>query len=127
MDLSKYKLSEYEEYLLERMGTENVVFDDGMVYASFHPENNTTQIMKTADDEFVTLCIEAGEQIKSLQVHSVDNYSDFLDEIRFSIDSTEIDEFERVFYNQHPDIEPQQKKQSSQWKCRHITFGRSVV
>ena len=32
MDLKNYQLSEYEEYLLERTGTENVAFDDGMVY-----------------------------------------------------------------------------------------------
>ena len=36
MDLKNYQLSEYEEYLLERTGTENVAFDDGMVYVTYH-------------------------------------------------------------------------------------------
>lgn len=126
MDLSKYKLTDYEEYLLERMGTENVAFDDCMVYASFHTENNTTQAMKTADDEFVTLCIEAAEQMKSLQVHSVDNNSEFLDDIRFPIDSTEIDEFERVFYNQHPDMEPQQKNNPLSGSVITLPLGEAL-
>ena len=59
MDFKNYELSDYEEYLLKRTGTENVSFADGMVYATEHPENNTTELMKTNDDEFVALCIEA--------------------------------------------------------------------
>ena len=42
MDLKNYELSDYEEYLLKRTGTENVSFADGMVYATYHPESNTT-------------------------------------------------------------------------------------
>lgn len=109
MDLKNYELSDYEEYLLKRTGTENVSFTDGMVYATYHPENNTTELMKTNDDEFVALCIEAEEQMKSLQTNDTDDNSEWLDRIRFPIDSKEINEFERVFYEQHPDIKPQQK------------------
>ena len=45
MDFKNYELSDYEEYLLKRTGTENVSFADGMVYATYHPENNTTELM----------------------------------------------------------------------------------
>ena len=75
MDLKNYQLSEYEEYLLKRTGTENVSFIDGMVYATYHPESNTTELMKTNDDEFVPLCIEAEEQMKPLQMDNILNYS----------------------------------------------------
>lgn len=98
MGLSKYKLTDYEEYLLKRMGTENVVFDDGVVYASFYRESNTTQLMKTADDEFVSLYIESDGQMKSLQVNDADDSSELLDDTKFSIDSTENDKFEKLFY-----------------------------
>lgn len=73
MDLKNYQLSEYEEYLLKRTGTENVSFIDGMVYATYHPESNTTELMKTNDDEFVPLCIEAEEQMKPLQMDNILN------------------------------------------------------
>ena len=59
MDLKNYQLSEYEEYLLERTGTENVAFNDGMVYVTYHSGNNSTELMKSNDDEFVTLCINS--------------------------------------------------------------------
>ena len=65
--------------------------------------------MKSNDDEFVTLCINAREQACSLQEHSSDDNSEWLDSIRFPVDSTEIDEFEKLFYQQNPDIEPQPK------------------
>ena len=68
MELKNYQLSEYEEYLLERTGTENVVFNDGMVYVTYHRDNNSTELMKSNDDEFITLCMTAKEQACSLQV-----------------------------------------------------------
>lgn len=86
MDLNNYELSDYEEYLLKRTGTENVSFADGMVYATYHPESNITELMKTNDDEFVALCIEAEEQMKPLQANSDDDNSEWLDRIRFPID-----------------------------------------
>ena len=55
MDLKKYDLSEYEEYLLKRTGTENISFADGMMYATYHPEVSSVELMKTNDDEFVAL------------------------------------------------------------------------
>ena len=109
MDLKNYQLSEYEEYLLERTGTENVVFNDGMVYVTYHRDNNSTELMKSNDDEFITLCMTAKEQACSLQVQKNDDDSEWLDCIRFPIDSTERDEFEKMFYNQNPDINPQPK------------------
>ena len=109
MDLKNYQLSEYEEYLLERTGTENVAFDDGMVYVTYHRDNNSTELMKSNDDEFITLCMTAKEQACSLQVQKNDDDSEWLDCIRFPIDSTERDEFEKMFYNQNPDINPQPK------------------
>ncbi len=109
MELKNYQLSEYEEYLLERTGTENVVFNDGMVYVTYHRDNNSTELMKSNDDEFITLCMTAKEQACSLQVQKNDDDSEWLDCIRFPIDSTERDEFEKMFYNQNPDINPQPK------------------
>ena len=109
MELKNYQLSEYEEYLLERTGTENVAFDDGMVYVTYHRDNNSTELMKSNDDEFITLCMTAKEQACSLQVQKNDDDSEWLDCIRFPIDSTERDEFEKMFYNQNPDINPQPK------------------
>ena len=109
MDLKNYQLSEYEEYLLERTGTENVAFNDGMVYVTYHRDNNSTELMKSNDDEFITLCMTAKEQACSLQVQKNDDDSEWLDCIRFPIDSTERDEFEKMFYNQNPDINPQPK------------------
>ena len=53
MNLKNYELSDYEEYLLKRTGTENVSFTDGMVYATYHLQKNTIELMKTNDDEFV--------------------------------------------------------------------------
>ena len=55
MNLKNYELSDYEEYLLKRTGTENVSFTEGMVYATYHPQKNTIELMKTNDDEFVAL------------------------------------------------------------------------
>jgi len=109
MDLKNYQLSEYEEYLLERTGTENVAFNDGMVYVTYHRDNNSTELMKSNDDEFITLCMTAKEQVCSLQVQKNDDSSEWLDCIRFPIDSTERDEFEKMFYHQNPDINPQPK------------------
>lgn len=109
MDLKNYQLSEYEEYLLERTGTENVAFNDGMVYVTYHRDNNSTELMKSNDDEFIMLCMNAKEQICSLQEHKNDDDSEWLDCIRFPVDSTERDEFEKMFYQQNPDIEPQPK------------------
>lgn len=109
MELKNYQLSEYEEYLLERTGTENVAFNDGMVYVTYHRDNNSTELMKSNDDEFITLCMTAKEQACSLQVQKNDDDSEWLDCIRFPIDSTERDEFEKMFYNQNPDINPQPK------------------
>ena len=63
MDLKNYQLSEYEEYLLERTGTENVAFNDGMVYVTYHGDNNSTKLMKSNDDEFVMLCMNTKEQV----------------------------------------------------------------
>ena len=109
MDLKNYQLSEYEEYLLERTGTENVAFTDGMVYVTYHRDNNSTELMKSNDDEFIMLCMNAKEQVCSLQEHKNDDDSEWLDCIRFPVDSTERDEFEKMFYHQNPDIEPQPK------------------
>ena len=109
MELKNYQLSEYEEYLLERTGTENVAFNDGMVYVTYHRDNNSTELMKSNDDEFITLCMTAKEQACSLQVQKNDDDSEWLDCIRFPIDSTERDEFEKMFYHQNPDINPQPK------------------
>ena len=109
MDLRNYQLSEYEEYLLERTGTENVAFTDGMVYVTYHRDNNSTELMKSNDDEFIMLCMNAKEQVCSLQEHKNDDDSEWLDCIRFPVDSTERDEFEKMFYQQNPDIEPQSK------------------
>ncbi len=109
MDLRNYQLSEYEEYLLERTGTENVAFTDGMVYVTYHRDNNSTELMKSNDDEFIMLCMNAKEQVCSLQEHKNDDDSEWLDCIRFPVDSTERDEFEKMFYQQNPDIEPQPK------------------
>lgn len=109
MDLNNYQLSEYEEYLLERTGTENVAFTDGMVYVTYHRNNNSTELMKSNDDEFIMLCMNAKEQVCSLQNHKNDDDSEWLDCIRFPVDSTERDEFEKMFYHQNPDIEPQSK------------------
>ena len=126
MDLKNYELSDYEEYLLKRTGTENVSFADGMVYATYHPENNTTELMKTNDDEFVALCIEAEEQMKSLQTNSTDDNSEWLDRIRFPIDSKEIDEFERVFYERHSDIKPQQKNDPLSGSIVTVPLGEAL-
>ena len=109
MDLNNYQLSEYEEYLLERTGTENVSFNDGMVYVTYHRDNNSTELMKSNDDEFIMLCMNAKEQVCSLQEHKNDDDSEWLDCIRFPVDSTERDEFEKMFYQQNPDIKPQPK------------------
>ena len=109
MDLKNYQLSEYEEYLLERTGTENVAFNDGMVYVTYHRDNNSTELMKSNDDEFIMLCMNAKEQVCSLQEHKNDDDSEWLDCIRFPVDSIERDEFEKMFYHQNPDIEPQPK------------------
>lgn len=109
MDLKNYQLSEYEEYLLERTGTENVAFTDGMVYVTYHRNNNSTELMKSNDDEFIMLCMNAKEQVCSLQNHKNDDDSEWLDCIRFPVDSTERDEFEKMFYHHNPDIEPQPK------------------
>jgi len=109
MDLNNYQLSEYEEYLLERTGTENVAFNDGMVYVTYHRDNNSTELMKSNDDEFLMLCMNAKEQVCSLQEHKNDDDSEWLDCIRFPVDSTERDEFEKMFYHHNPDIEPQPK------------------
>ena len=109
MDLKNYQLSEYEEYLLERTGTENIAFDDGMVYVTYHRDNNSTELMKSNDDEFIMLCMNAKEQVCSLQEHKNDDDSEWLDCIRFPVDSTERDEFEKMFYQQNPDIKPQPK------------------
>ena len=109
MDLKNYQLSEYEEYLLERTGTENVAFTDGMVYVTYHRNNNSTELMKSNDDEFIMLCMNAKEQVCSLQEHKNDDDSEWLDCIRFPVDSTERDEFEKMFYHHNPDIEPQSK------------------
>ena len=109
MDLNNYQLSEYEEYLLERTGTENVAFTDGMVYVTYHRDNNSTELMKSNDDEFITLCMTTKEQACSLQMQKNDDDSEWLDCIRFPIDSTERDEFEKTFYHHNPDIEPQPK------------------
>ena len=108
MDLNNYQLSEYEEYLLERTGTENVAFTDGMVYVTHHRNNNSTELMKSNDDEFIMICMNAKEQVCSLQNHKNDD-SEWLDCIRFPVDSTERDEFEKLFYHHNPDIEPQPK------------------
>ena len=126
MNLKNYELSDYEEYLLKRTGTENVSFTDGMVYATYHPQKNTTEIMKTNDDEFVALCIEAEEQMKPLQINSTDDNSEWLDCIRFPIDSQEIDEFERVFYEHHPDIKPQQKNNPLSGSIVTVPLGESL-
>lgn len=109
MDLKNYQLSEYEEYLLERTGTENVAFTDGMVYVTYHRDNNSTELMKSNDDEFIMLCMNAKEQVCFLQNHKNDDDSEWLDCIRFPVDSTERDEFEKMFYQQNPDIELQPK------------------
>lgn len=109
MDLKNYQLSEYEEYLLERTGTKNVAFTDGMVYVTYHRDNNSTELMKSNDDEFIMLCMNAKEQVCSLQNHKNDDDSEWLDCIRFPVDSTERDEFEKMFYQQNPDIRPQPK------------------
>ena len=109
MDLKNYQLSEYEEYLLERTGTENIAFNDGMVYVTYHRDNNSTELMKSNDDEFIMLCTNAKEQVCSLQEHKKDDDSEWLDCIRFPVDSTERDEFEKMFYQQNPDIKPQPK------------------
>ena len=126
MDLNNYELSDYEEYLLKRTGTENVSFADGMVYATYHPESNITELMKTNDDEFVALCIEAEEQMKPLQTNSDDDNSEWLDRIRFPIDSKEIDEFERVFYERHPDIKPQQKNDPLSGSIVTVPLGEAL-
>lgn len=126
MDFKNYQLSEYEEYLLQRTGTENVTFTDGMVYATYHPENNTTELMKTADDEFVALCIEAEEQMKPLQTNSADDNSEWLDRIRFPVNSSEIDEFEKAFYEHHPDIKPQQKNNPLSGSVVAVPLGESL-
>ncbi len=109
MDLRNYQLSEYEEYLLERTGTENVAFTDGMVYVTYHRDNNSTELMKSNDDEFIMLCMNEKEQVCSLQEHKNDDDSEWLDCIRFPVDSTERDEFEKMFYHHNLDIEPQPK------------------
>ena len=109
MDLINYRLSEYEEYLMERTGTENVMFDCATVYVTYHRNNNSTELMKTNDDEFVALCIESKERTSSLQKSGTDDSSKWLESIRFPVDSTEIDEFEKLFYEQNPDILPQPK------------------
>ena len=109
MDLKNYQLSEYEEYLLERTGTENVAFTDGMVYVTYYRDNNSTELIKSNDDEFIMLCMNAKEQVCSLQGHKNDDDSEWLDCIRFPVDSTERDEFEKMFYHHNPDIEPQPK------------------
>ena len=109
MDLRNYQLSEYEEYSLERTGTENVAFTDGMVYVTYHRDNNSTELMKSNDDEFFMLCMNAKEQVCSLQEHKNDDDSEWLESIRFPVDSTEIDEFEKMIYEHNPDIEPQPK------------------
>ena len=126
MDFKNYELSDYEEYLLKRTGMENVSFADGMVYATYHPENNTTELMKTNDDEFVALCIEAEEQMKPLQTNSDDDNSEWLDRIRFPIDSKEINEFERVFYERHSDIKPQQKNDPLSGSIVTVPLGEAL-
>lgn len=126
MDLKNYELSDYEEYLLKRTGTENVSFTDGMVYATYHPQKNTTELMKTNDDEFVALCIEAEEQMKPLQTNDTDDNSEWLDRIRFPVDSTEINEFERVFYERHPDIKPQQKNDPLSGSIVTVPLGEAL-
>ena len=126
MDLKNYELSDYEEYLLKRTGTENVSFTDGMVYATYHPENNTTELTKTNDDEFVALCVEAEEQMKPLPTNDTDDNSEWLNCIRFPVDSTEIDEFERVFYERHPDIKPQQKNDPLSGSIVTVPLGEAL-
>ena len=126
MDLKNYQLSEYEEYLLKRTGTENVSFIDGMVYATYHPESNTTELMKTNDDEFVALCIEAEELMKPLQTNDTDDDSKWLDCIRFPVNTTEIDEFENVFYEQHPDIKPQPKNNPLSGSVVTVPLGEAL-
>ncbi len=111
MDLKNYQLSEYEEYLLERTGTENVAFNDGMVYVTYHSGNNSTELMKSNDDEFVTLCINSKDRARSIQAHSDDDNSEWLDNIRFPVDSTEIDEFEKM-------CPPRKNRQKTQAKNR---------
>ena len=126
MDFKNYELSDYEEYLLKRTGTENVSFADGMVYATYHPESNITELMKTNDNEFVALCVEAEEQIKPLQTNGTDDNSEWLDRIRFPVDSTETDEFERVFYERHSDIKPQQKNNPLSGSIVTVPLGEAL-
>ena len=126
MDFKNYQLSEYEEYLLQRTGRENVTFTDGMVYAIYHPESNLTELMKTNDDEFVALCIEAEEQMKPLQMDNTEDSSEWLDLIRFPVDSKEIDEFEKAFYEHHPDIQPQQKNNPLSGSVVTVPLGEAL-
>ena len=126
MYLKDYELSEYEEYLLKRTGTENVSFIDGMVYATYHQENSTVDLMKTNDDEFIPLCIEAEEQMKPLQMDNTDDSLEWLDRIRFHVDSAEIDEFEKAFYEHHPDIKPQQKNNPLSGSVAAVPLGEAL-
>lgn len=126
MDLKNYELSEYEEYLLNRTGTENVSFIDDMAYATYHPENSKVELMKTTDDEFVALCIEAEEQMKPLQTNSTDDNSEWLDRVRFPVDSTEVDAFEKEFYKQHADIQPQQKNNPLSGSVVTVPFSEAL-
>ena len=126
MNFNNYELSEYEEYLLKRTGTENVSFVDGIVYATYHQENRAVDLMKTNDDEFVALCIEAENQMKPLQTDSTDDNSELLNCIRFPIDSTEVEAFEKVFYEQHPDIKPQQKNNPLSGSVVTVPLGEAL-
>lgn len=126
MDLINYELSDYEEYLFKRTGTENVSFIDGMVYATYHPENNTTELMKTTDDEFVSLCVEAEELMKPLQMNNADGNLEWVNYIRYPVESTEVDEFERVFYERHPDIQPQQKNDPLSGSVVTVPLGEAL-
>lgn len=47
--------------------------------------------------------------MKPLQSSVADDNTKWLNSIRFPIDSTDTDEFEKQFYKRHSDIEPQQK------------------
>ncbi|MBQ9673033.1 MAG: hypothetical protein IJV39_00210 [Ruminococcus sp.] len=126
MDWKNYQLSEYEEYLLKRTGAENVSFIDGMVYATYHQENSTVDLMKTNDDEFVALCIEAENQMKPLQINNADDNFEWMNCIRFPIDSADVDGFEKVFYEQHPDIEPQQKNNPLSGSVVTVPLGEAL-
>lgn len=126
MDLKKYRISDYEEYLLERTGTENVEFNDCMVFVTYHRDTNSTELMKTNDDEFVALCIESKERASSLQKRSADDSSKWIDCIPFPIDSTETDEFEKQFYQHNPDIKPQPKNNPLSGSKVTLPFGEAL-